>query len=171
MKKNDKNWVKGYSLVELLLYIAIASITISSISAYIFIVYSSKIKTETIEEVEQNGTRIMQILTQTIRNASDINSPSLGNTSSSLSLNTSTVSKNPTVFDLNNSVVRITEGTGAPINLTSNRVRATNLSFANVSRNATPGAIRITLTLKHINPDNKNEYNYSQTFYNTATVR
>jgi Tfp pilus assembly protein PilW len=61
--------------------------------------------------------------------------------------------------------------TATPVALTNTLVEASDLTFSNLTRPATPGVIRVQFTLTHFNPENRGEYNYAQTFYDTASLR
>lgn len=161
----------GFTIIELLLYLASLSIIVLGVSALLFELLNSKVKNQTIAKVEQQGLQTMQIITQTIRNSDNINLPLAGLSSSSLSLQTITALKNPTLFDLSGSYLRITEGTGSAITLNSSGVVASGLNFQNLSKTNTPGIIRIQFTLTHLNPENKNEYDYTKTFISSASLR
>jgi len=161
----------GFTLIELLLYVGIASIMLLVTSLFLSTLLQSRIKNQTIAEVEQQGLQVMQIVTQTARNAAEINTPAQGVSAASLSLNTYTPGNNPTVFDLASGAIRIKEGTGAVVALTNSRVTASVLIFQNLSRASTPGTIRIQFTLTHVNPDGRNEYSFAKTFTSSATLR
>ena len=154
----------GFSLLELLLYIGLASTILLVTSSFFVLTVKSKVKNQTIAEVEQQGARVMQIINQKIHNATVLTSPSQGSMASILNLNGGT-----TIFDLSNNTIRINEGT--PINLISDKVLVTNLSFHNLSYIDTPGIIRTQFTLVHVNSSGRNEYDYSQTFYGSANLR
>lgn len=126
---------QGFTLIELLLYVAIIGAIILSVSGFLSLIMSSRIKNQAIAEVEQQGIQVMQTLTQTIRNASTISIP----------------------YDISD--------------LINSRVTVSNLTFSNLSRPGTPGTVRIQFTLTHINPEGRQEYNFSKTFYDTATLR
>lgn len=113
----------------------------------------------------------MQIITQTAHNADAIISPAQSINASSLTLTVPTISKNPTTFDLSGGIIRITEGAEAPIALNNSRIVASAIAFQNVSRTNTPGIIRISFTLVHANPDGRNEYDYSKTFYGSVSLK
>lgn len=162
---------RGFTLVELLLYIALVSFVILSLSVFFSMILSSRVKNQTIAEVEQQGARTMQTIVQSVRNAESINSPAQGANASSLSLHSLTGSIDPTVFDLSGGTIRIKEGSGLEINLTSPRIIASGLDFYNLSRDDSPGAIRITFTLTLSNPGGQNDYDFTKTFYGTANIR
>lgn len=162
---------RGFTLVELLLYVSIAGIIFLSLSSFLASFLESRVKNETIAEVEQQGLQIMQLITQTARNAEAINSPSVGTSASTLSLDVVTGANDPTIFDLSSGVVRITEGAGSATSLNNSSVSASGLTFYNLSRASTPGIVRIQFTLTHSNPESRNEYNYSKTFVSSAALR
>lgn len=162
---------KGFTLMELLLYISISGIIFLGVSVLLFLVLQSRIKNQTVAEVEQQGVQVMQLITQTVRNAENINSPASGSSASSFSLDVVPSSDDPTVFDLSSGVIRIVEGAGPSIPITSSSVTGSNLTFENLSRPGTPGVIRIQFTLTRVNVTGRNEYDYSKTFYGSASLR
>jgi type II secretory pathway pseudopilin PulG len=68
------------------------------------------------------------------------------------------------------STVQMKEGTGALVPLTSNKVQVSGLTFKNLSRTSTPGAVQVSFTLSRVNPNGRNEYDYQKTFTTTAEV-
>ncbi|MEW6617313.1 MAG: prepilin-type N-terminal cleavage/methylation domain-containing protein [Patescibacteria group bacterium] len=167
---NSKN-NRGFTLVELLLYVGLSAVLVVAVSVFLSMLLGSRIKNQAIGEVEQQGLQVMQIITQTIRNADLINSPSIGTNAPSLSLNTTVPSNNPTIFDLSGGAIRLTEGAGAAVSLTNSRITASNLTFQNLSRPSTPGTLRIQFTLSYKNPNNVNEYDFQKTFIASGTLR
>jgi prepilin-type N-terminal cleavage/methylation domain-containing protein len=161
----------GFTLIELLLYIAVASIILLVSTLFLFSLLESRVKNQTIAEVEQQGLQVMQVITQTIRNAEAVNSPAQGTSASTLSLDVVNATFDPTVFNLSSEVMNIKEGTNAAISLTNSRVIASGLSFQNLSRANTPGTVRVQYTLTHRNPDGRNEYSFAKTFVGSATLR
>ena len=162
---------RGFTLIEMLLYIAILAIVAVTISSFIFMVYTSRIKTSTISEVEQQGEQTMSLITQNIRNSSSITSPVAGVSASSLTLVEYNGTLSPTVLNQSGNVIQIKEGAGAVVALCSNRVVVSGLSFQNISNSGSHGMVRIQFTLTHINSSNRNEYTYSKTFTSTASLR
>lgn len=161
----------AFTLVELLLYISTAAVILLVTSLFLSMLLESRIKNQTVAEVEQQGLQVMQLVTQTLRNAAAINAPAQGASASSLSLNTYTAAFNPTVFDLSGGAIRVAEGGGSPISLTNTRVSASALTFQNLSRSGTPGIIRVSFVLTSVNPSGRNEYDFSKTFYDSASLR
>lgn len=162
---------KGFTLIEALLYLGLAAIMLFVVALFFQTVLSSRIKNQAIAEVEQHGLQVMHVITQAARNAEAITSPTQGVSASSSTLDVVTAANDPTVFDLASSTIRITEGAGSVVSLTNSRVTASALTFQNLSRTSTPGTLRIQFTLTHVNPSGRNEYEYSKTFYGSASLR
>ena len=146
VKSQMLNVQKGFTLIELLLYVSIVGAIIVAVAGFLSLRMQSRVKKQAISEVEQQGVQVMQVSTQNGRNATNINFSS--------------------VCDLSGGTIR--QNT---IALTNSRVVASNLTFQNLSRTGTPGTIRVQFTLTHINPEGRNEYNYSKTFYGSASLR
>jgi len=166
-----KDSQSGFTLVELLLYIVIASTILLSITALFGILLQARVKNQAISEVEQQGAQVMQIITQSIRNAEDINSPAIGASAALLLLDVIESENDPTVFDLSNNAIRITEGVSDPVILTNSRAQASGLLFSNLSYTGTSGIIKIEFTLSHVNPEGRSEYDWQKAFYGSASLR
>ena len=162
---------KGFTLIEMLLYLSILSVVVLALSSFLFLTYTSRIKGNVIAEVEQQGSQTMSLITQNIRNSSGITLPVAGASAASLDLTEYIGAVSPTIFNQSGNKIQITEGAGGAVDLTSNRVIVSGLSLQNLSRPGTPGVIRIQFTLTHINPANRGEYIYSKTFTSTASRR
>jgi len=159
-----KNYQKGFTLIELLLYIAIASIIVFTTASMLRFTLESRVKNQTIAEVEQEGAQVMQLITQTVRNATAISSPTIGASGASLSVDT-------TVFDLSGGAIRIKEGAGAAVNLTSSKITVSSLNFQNLSRVSTPNIARVSFTVTYTNSSGRNEYDFTKSFYGSAGLR
>jgi Tfp pilus assembly protein PilW len=162
---------RGFTLVEILLYVALMSIMVFSISQLFFTVTGVKIKSRTITEVEQQGVQAMQYMTQTIRNATGVTSPLTGSNGPSLTITVADVSKSPTIFTLVSGTLYVQEAGGATIPLTSSRVVVSALTFQNLSRSSTSRIVRIAMTVQYNSASPLNEYQYSQTFVDSAGIR
>lgn len=165
---NDK---KGFTLIELLLYVGISSTLLLVSSLFMNTLLESRIKNQTIAEVEEQGAFVMNMITQTIRNAESITSPTIGTSANSLNLNVLSAPDDPTVFSISSGAISVTEGGGGSVALTNSKVTASALNFQNFSRAGTPGVIRISFTLTYVNPEGRNEYDFSKTFSSSASLR
>lgn len=161
----------GYTLVELLLYSVIVSSLLLAITGFFALASNSRVKNQSVVEVDQQGAFAMNYITQTLRNATSITSPVSAASASSLTAVVPTSALSPTVFGLNNGAVQVTEGTGSAIALTNSNVTASNLTFTNLSRSGTNGIVRISFTLTRVNNTGHNEYDYQKTFTGSAALR
>jgi prepilin-type N-terminal cleavage/methylation domain-containing protein len=161
----------GFTLVELLVYIGILAIVITSVVSTMFFVISTREKAKTINEIESQGALVMQLITQSIRNSEGVNSPEVGNNNNTISLSVSEQQDSPTVFDINNGVLRVKKGSQTEVDLTSSRVIASNLDFYNVSRTDTENIIKVEFQLEYNNQGPAFQFDYSKTFYGSASLR
>lgn len=161
----------GYTLVELLLYVTLLGGLITVVSVFITETFSARVKSETIAEVEQQGNQVLHVILQIARNAEAISLPAVGASGATTTLDVVAAGDDPTRFDENAGTIRVREGPGVPVALTNTRVTATGLTFSNLSRPATPGILRVQFTLTYNNTSGRNEYDFSKTFYGTASLR
>lgn len=163
----------AFTLVETLLYIALVSIILLSLTTFMSAIISTQSKNEAIFEVDQQATLAMQRITEAIRNADNINSPGIGASSSTLSLASTTVGENPTIFNLNSNKIYVTLGVNSPVELTTENVIITNLTFKNMTPVGSPDAqsIKISFTASYNSSSGGAENNYTQVFHGAATVR
>lgn len=161
----------GFTLLELLLYVSLVSIILLIISMFVSALLQSRVKNQTIAEVEQQGLFVMQTMTQTTRNALTVTAPATGTSAAAATLTVLDGTKSPTIFDLSGGVVRITEGAGTAVPVTSSRLTASALMFQNFSASGTPGTMRIQFTLTAVNPSGRSEFSYAKTFVGSATLR
>ncbi|MDP3962889.1 MAG: prepilin-type N-terminal cleavage/methylation domain-containing protein [bacterium] len=172
MQKSKIKVNSGFTLIELLLYVSLSSIILLLVSVFIAALLGARVKNQVIAEVEQEGIQVMQVLTQTIRNATAINSPGTGMSAALLSVDTVVSGNNPTVFDSSSGAIQITEGVASSVMLTNaTLVTVSALNFQNLTKPSTHGAIRVSFNLKYVNQSGRNEYDYSKTFYASASLR
>jgi len=165
-----KNYTRGFTLIEVVIYTAIAVVLLALVMTLYGALQSARIKEQAIAEVEMEGDTAMTLITQTVRNAKLVNAPATSTSASSLSLITYLSSTTPTVFDLSSSTLRIKEGTGAATALTNSQVVVSNLSFQNLSWPGTSGSIKIQFTLDYASTTGQSNTTYGKTFYGSATL-
>lgn len=162
---------KGFSLLELVLYIGLLAIILTVASTLLVTLLEARAKHQTITEVGEVGQQVTSAITQAIRNADAITSPATGTSASSLTLATFTTATNPTVINLSGTTLQIKEGTSAAIPITSSYVTVSSLTFTNLTRSGTPGVIQVRYTLTYVNPSGRNAYSVTENFYATAALR
>jgi Tfp pilus assembly protein PilW len=167
----NKKYKKGFSLVETIVYIAIFSIFITGTVSFMSGVSASRLNNQMVLEINDQGSKVMKTITQSLRNASQVNSPTIGNTALNLSLTTSLATTSPTVFSEIAGVLYMTEGSGSAIALTNNKVVVSGLLFSNLSRPSTTNIIKISFTLTSINASTSPSGQYSFTFNGSGGLR
>lgn len=162
--------VKGFTLVEMLLYVLICSTLLLALATSLSFLLGARIKNQTITEVNQDGIQVMQLMTQTIRNAKSINTPVLASSSSVLSIKTVSSSYDPTLFTLASGTLSIKEGSGVSVPITNSKIIVSSLLFNNTSASSTDGgSVEINFTLSYATTSGRNEYSYSKTFMGSAS--
>lgn len=169
--RHRSNSGAGFTLVEILLYIVVFSSIIFTILGFSNLSLQSRLRDEAIAEVEGAGNMVTSIISQEIRNARSITSPTASSTASSLTLVMPDSNISPIIFQLSNGVIQMSERGLATTSITSSRVTASGLSFTNLSRSGTPGNIRFLFTLEHTNPSNISAFSYLQRFISSASLR
>jgi type II secretory pathway pseudopilin PulG len=170
LKKKDLN-SQGFTLIELLLYVVVVSFVISGIGFFFLLVMQSKTKSQTVLEVEQQGAQIVRRINQVVRNSEGINSPSKQGSGTTLSVDAVDSGIDPTIFSLSGGILQIQEGGGAAVDLSNSRVTISNLNFQNLSQSDSPDSVSFQFDISFNNPEGRNEYNYSTTFYGAASAR
>ncbi len=120
---------RGFTLIELILYIALITIILSALVPFAWNSVELGVKSATAQEVNANARYITERIKYEIRNATGINSVS----ATSLSLATSTPGTNPTVIDLSGGNIRIKQGVGSAVAINSSNTVITLLTFTNYS--------------------------------------
>jgi len=160
--------LKSFTLIEVLVYLVLFSAISMMMSGFFVKSLEAKIKAQTIGEVEQQGSLIIEEFNRVVHNANAINSVS----ANSASFQFASAPLNPTVISFNTNKISEVEGAQASVDLNSTRVDVSNFSFQNLSYPATAGAVRINFTLTyHNNVSGRYEYTYSKDFKSTASLR
>lgn len=172
MKKNNykKNKNTGMTLIEMIIYVSIFSMVVISFISFQSNMTATRINNQRILEINDQGQKIMKIITQTIRNSNNVNTPTVGNSSDSLNLNMYDVNINPTIFSNLDGILYIQEGGGPSIALNNNKAILSNLNFSNFSSSGTADIIKISFTLSSP-PYGEGADVYSYVFNSSAQLR
>lgn len=161
----------GFTLIELLLYVSMLSTLLLGAVGFFATMSDARVKNQAVSEVDQQGTAAMQYITQTIRSATTISSPAAGASAATTSLVVPTSGNSPTVFALSSGALTTTLGANSAVALTGGKVQVTSLTFTNLSRSGTPGVLRVAMTIKRINPNNRAVFEYEKTFTTSVALR
>lgn len=167
----SNNNQKGFTLVELLLYLALSAIILTASSLFIQLVLEARIKNRAIREVDQQGQLALEVISRAIANAETVTTPATGASASSLTLTSLTPSISPTVINDVAGVLHIQEGASTAVPLTNSRVTVSGLTFTNLSRASTPGIVRVTFTISTTNPSGRGESSFTRSFTTSISLR
>jgi type II secretory pathway pseudopilin PulG len=117
----------GFTLIELILYIALVGLIFTGTIQLVWEMVGGGVKNS--YEAELNGQMrfVSEKIKREIRSATGINTF----TSTSISLAKAISGENPTVIDLSAGQIRIKYGVGAITPITTNLISVTNLTFTN----------------------------------------
>lgn len=155
----------GFTLVELILYVALVSIFMVGAILFSWDVIYGREKSIRQQVVQQNARIAMAKIGNEIERANDISSIAanqivLTNTSGTTTIN------------LSGGRIRITSGGGGPFNITSNQVTVTSLAFTNLqSTNQNTNNIRVSITLTQANSPIKGELTSATTLEDSFELK
>ena len=162
----------GFTLIEVMLYLAIASVIVFGFVTLLFALLETRVKSETITDIDQQQMFVMQLINQEIRNASSVVSPPTGMSDSALILETSSTTTNPIIFQLSSQgFLQMSEAGAVTTTLTDSSIIITDLLFNNYSAPSTPGSIRTGFVMTHVNPSLRQEYTFARQATSTASLR
>ena len=133
---------KGFTLVELILYVGIITIVLSALIPFAWSVIGNGVKSGVQEEVNGTARYISERIEFEIRNASGKNSVA----ANSLSLSEFNAVVDPTVISLSGGNVTLKQGTGSAVNLNPVNTFVSDLTFTNNS-SGSGQTINISFTL------------------------
>ncbi len=150
--------MKGFTLIEVLIYIALISIIIGGSLTVVYQILETNSSVYNKIIIEQEANFLLQKIRWAMTGVSAINSPAVGATSSALSVDKTNFSENPVIVDLSSSTARMKRGSGQPAVLNNQNVAVENLVFQHLaSSSSIPEAIKINITI--------NERQFTTTIY------
>ena len=172
VKRQISNQQRGFTLVELILYIAIVSIFMTAVIMFTSDIIYGRVKSQVHQEVNQNIRLASKRIMFEIRNASAVNTVG----GSSISLASTDASRNPTVIDVDvpSGRLRIWYGSSgacpasAPCFLTSNKVTVSPLTFTDLSAS---GSTNIKFSITVESTGDRQEFQKSETYEASAELR
>jgi len=164
----------GFTLTEVLVYVAILSIIILAISGFLTWTMRTNTKAKAMRETQDNARRAMEIMTYEIKEAKSIYTPTsvFDSHPGQLSLETAKYlpeGEKSTYIDfyLCGTQLCLKKESQNPIALTSNRVEVKNLVFSQIVTGSAP-SIQINLKIDYKTEAARPEYQAS--FITTSTV-
>src|SRR3989339_1345201 len=126
----------GFTLIEILLYMIVASVVLFAIMDFAIQISIVNKKTTNMQEIVTNMDFISTKITSSIQSATSINNGNciFDNDIGKLSLNVFTPTKSPTTFYLQDSMVYLQEGANNAIKINSDSMKCTKLKFEKISQ-------------------------------------
>ena len=146
---------KGFTLLEMLLYMLIASGILFAITSFALQIMEVSKKSSDMQEIQTNIDYISSKLSSTIQIADSIDNGNsiFENDIGKLSLNIPDEGKSPTVFYLEDEAVYLKEGVGAALKINSDFVKCTQLKFVKVTTAKSPDQVVFDMQCEPINSD------------------
>lgn len=170
MHHNRDNY-KGNTLLELLLYMVLATIIIGILVALYSLLVRSRVENDVIQEVQAQAQIATEIINREIANSTGINSPTVANSGNSLSLAHLTPASDPTIFSLNQGQIIMTQGANPALAITANNMIVSNLTFINSTRAGTPGLITYEFTIDYRDNQDLPEKSFQKTYRTSVSLR
>lgn len=167
MKKQQK----GFTLIEILLYISLSVVMVALLAGVGSNVLSSLTKAKAHGEIQYNAQFAMERVRALVKEAQSVDIPVKSATSSTLSLTMSDISKNPTIIEVVEGRMYIQEGNSEPQILTGKNILITSSEFSNVTYDGGVGSVRVAFQMGLNNPDNMVDFRTSAAFYTTINLQ
>jgi Tfp pilus assembly protein FimT len=159
---------RGFTFIELILYIAILTIILSTLVPFAWNVIETGVKSAVAQEVNANARYLSERIKYEVRNSIGINSV----TTTSISLVTSVPATNPTVIDLSAGNIRLKQGASSTINLNSANTVINSLTFTDyTSGDNKTKHIQFAMTIAASFAAARQEYQDSVVIESSAEVR
>lgn len=172
---------KGFTLVELIVYIGIVSIVVVPLTTITWMLIGDQVKQERITEVNDIGTFALQRISQETKEASSINVGTVFDTNpGTLTLEFS--DKDNITFDTYEKAIvvgsqnvvirtlRITEGSNPSVDLTSDLLSVSQFYITDRSTSSAT-SIQIELGVEAVNPTNTKAYEAQNSWATSITLR
>lgn len=172
-----KNFLKigkyknGYSLIEIVVYIAIFSLLSIAVINSLIVTMKSFSASRTNRDLEENGFSAMERMSREVRGAisvSSITSGSIGGAKGDITLNTTDTSGTAKTvrFAVSGNALVLYENGASSGNLTGLNSQVTDLVFNQITI-GTETAIKITIAIK----DLRSPFGATETFYDSVIIR
>lgn len=164
---DNYNSSSGFTYIELILYIAVLSLMLTSLVTFAWNVINAGTKSATQENVSSQARYVSERIKFEIRSASGLTTLS----ASSVTLSNSVAAHNPTVIDMAQGRIRIRKAGGAIINLHSDSTTGT-INFTNYSNGTLSKHIGFTLVFDESSSSRRQEFKVpSITIQSSAEIR
>ena len=173
---------RGFTLVELILYVALVGILLTAAAIFATDVVLGSIKGRVKAQVQSEARFALEKMRQEIVMGKNIITPTQGNSGNILQIEIpGSPASTLTCLQASGSIIQVSQGgiaSPASCNttwqdLTSGNVEVSNLTFTNISSGTSLGeeAVRISMTLKNKNPGGKKEFDAEMNLETSIALR
>ncbi len=165
---------KGFTFIETLIYVAVIGLIVTGFVMFGISISANRAKAHAIEEVESNARLAFDILTQKVRGARLITSPTKGNALDGVifPLLLDMPGADPDItFSVAGGMFYMTQLAGSPVPILGKEVIVTALSYKNLAELGERDNLRVVATFEYKNPSANNIYQYSQTLETAVSLR
>ncbi|MBN1331420.1 hypothetical protein JW978_00875 [Candidatus Dojkabacteria bacterium] len=158
----------GMTLLEILLYLSLASVVLLSVSVFITSIFRARIKNEAVVLVNEEAAQIISQLQIEISEADTINQPAEGAAAASIEFQ---VTGDPVeTIDLQSQQIIYTLTGNLGIALNSTKTNVTNINFTRMNTVSDNESIKVEFSIERDNSSGLQEYEFSKTFYTTINI-
>ncbi|MBD3251375.1 hypothetical protein GF380_02885 [Candidatus Uhrbacteria bacterium] len=158
---------KGFTLIEIVIYTAIASMMLISMVLITQSLYQTRARVRSAIILEENMRHAMARIIISIRESEGVAVPGIHSTGTYLSLAMPNPTIDPTQFDLVDGTIVQTSGVGSGIPITSPQVEITDLEFTRSSTTIPLVFVEMSGQLRNV----VGAYQSELTLSNSATIR
>ncbi|MFH0890960.1 MAG: type II secretion system protein [Candidatus Liptonbacteria bacterium] len=145
-----RNNRKGFTLLEMVIYIAIFSITIMLVIVVFYRMMDSQDRNRGRLEVETEANFLMQKIRWAVNDTQSISLPAAGATSTQLTVTKTGYAQNPISFRLASSTLQISQGGGEYLTLSSQKTRVNSAVFEHLASTTNQkDGLTVTLNLAY----------------------
>jgi hypothetical protein len=171
MKRTVHSYQKGFTLIEILLYLSLSIVMVALIGGIGVNVLTGLTGSKAEEELQYNAQFVTEKIHAIVSAAKNIELPSARETSPGLILRMNDPKKDPTVIDVVDGRIRVKEGESDPWLLSGKRLIVLTPVFSNVTYAGGPGSVRIILPMELVNPQDRVVLRASTTLYTTINLQ
>ncbi len=144
---------EGFTLVEVLIYAAIFSVSAVFLVSILTTVTQTQLKQASNNEVGQQVSFVAETIQRLVRQSSAIeNTAGVASTTLVLRMGSSTLDKTIIYVDASSTGIYIQQGTSSAVLLTNDKVTVGNFSVTKIENPGGPAVAQIDLTLSSANP-------------------
>lgn len=155
---------KGFTLIEVVLYIALLGMVLTAITAITIGIVQTNQKLHTVDEVQYNTRFVSERVKKAVRESISVNASAstFDSHPGTLTLIHPDGAEDPTIFSISNGTFQVIRGTGPAVDLTTENVQVTNFVLKDRTPPDERSSIIVELTISHNNPTGSNIYSYEE---------